>query len=59
MSQYTFKLSLIATLTSFAFWIPIITVFLNSRSISDASLYMLLTIYSFSIVLLEYPTGVI
>jgi len=59
MHSHTLKLEIISALTSFAFWIPIITVFLHAREISDTNIYLLITIYSFSVVLLEYPTGVI
>jgi len=53
------KLTVIAILTSFAFWIPIFTIFMQARGVSETMVYLLITIYSFAVVLLEYPTGVI
>jgi MFS family permease len=52
------KFILIAVLTSFAFWIPIFSLFMESRAVSTQQVFLLLTVYSFAIVLLEYPTGV-
>lgn len=53
------KLTTISMLTSFAFWIPIFTVFMQSRGIPESMVYLLITVYSFGVVFLEYPTGVI
>lgn len=57
MSQKT-KFALISILTSFAFWIPIFSLYMETRGISAQQIYTLLTIYSFAVVILEYPTGV-
>lgn len=47
------------TMTSGVFWLPIIVSYFQYRGLSLDMSYMLLSIYSFCIVILEYPTGVI
>jgi MFS family permease len=42
-----------------AFWIPLIIPFFNSKGFQADQVFLLLAVYSFFIVILEYPTGVI
>jgi MFS family permease len=52
------QFALIAALTSFAFWIPVFTLFTQLKGISAAESLLIISIYSFAVVLLEYPTGI-
>lgn len=46
-------------LSKSAFWIPLIIPFFNSKGFEADQVFLLLAVYSFFIVILEYPTGVI
>lgn len=52
------KFILIAVLTSFAFWIPIFSLFSITKGISNENTLFIISIYSFAVVFLEYPTGI-
>lgn len=52
-----FKLAWI--LSKSAFWISLIIPFFNSKGFQADQVFLLLAVYSFFIVILEYPTGVI
>lgn len=53
------KLKIASIITTSPFWIAIIVLYLNSRGITTPDVFKLISFYQFSVVLLEYPTGVI
>ena len=53
------KFKIASTVTNSPFWVAIIVLFFNSKGISVPDAFKLLSFYQISVVLLEYPTGVI
>jgi len=58
MKDYT-KVKIAYVLSGSVFWIPVIMAYFQSLNLSTSQIYSLLSIYSFMIVLFEYPTGVV
>lgn len=53
------KIKVATIVTASPFWITIIVLYLNSRGVSLPEVFKLISFYQLSVVLLEYPTGVI